>query len=165
MPVPEFIRTIRKKIGHDLLWIPGVTAVVVHDEQVLLVRRADDGAWTPVSGILEPGEQPAVAAVREVLEETGVVVDAERLAGTRSQTGETVYPNGDRAQYVDLTFRCRYVSGDARVADDESTGVGWFALGDLPSMAEDVAARIDVAVHGGPAAWFEYPVSRPSRTP
>jgi hypothetical protein len=57
MPTPEFIVELRKKIGHDLLWLPGVTGVVLDaDDRVLLVRRADDGRWTLVSGVLEPGE-------------------------------------------------------------------------------------------------------------
>lgn len=156
MPVPEFILTLREKIGHDLLWLTGVTAVVLDDEgRVLLVRRSDSGAWAPVSGILEPGEQPAVAAVREVLEETGVVASAERLSSTASETEPTICPNGDLVQFVDLTFRCRYLSGRAHVGDDESTDVGWFALDALPPMAEHLLARIDAAVHGGPGAEFE----------
>jgi 8-oxo-dGTP pyrophosphatase MutT (NUDIX family) len=57
MPTPEFIVELRKEIGHDLLWLPGVTGVVLDaDDRVLLVRRADDGRWTLVSGVLEPGE-------------------------------------------------------------------------------------------------------------
>ena len=39
--------------------LPGVTAVVIRDRQVLLVKRADNQAWTPVMGIVEPGENPA----------------------------------------------------------------------------------------------------------
>lgn len=154
MPTPEFILTLREKVGHDLLWLPGVTAVVTDGDQVLLARRSDTGEWAPVSGILEPGEQPAVAAVREVLEETGVVAVAERLASTDSETQPTVFPNGDRVQFVDLTFACRYVSGRARVADDESTEVGWFELGSLPALPDLTRIRIDAAVHGGTAARF-----------
>ncbi len=62
----------------------------------------------------------------------------ERLAAV-SVSQPIVYPNGDRTQFTDLTFRCRYVSGDAHVADDESLEVGWFAVDDLPEM--DLASR------------------------
>lgn len=156
MPVPDFILAIREKIGHDLLWLPGVTAVVLDDaERVLLVRRADNGAWTPVTGIPEPSEEPAVAAVREVLEETGVVAVADRLAKTGA-SGPIEHVNGDRAAYLDLTFACRYVSGDPHVGDDESTQVRWFGLGELPPMDPDFVARIEAAVQGGPAAIFEH---------
>ena len=71
MPIPDFILEIRALIGHRPLWLPGVTAVVRRGDELLLVQRSDNGAWTPVTGIPEPGEEPAAAALREVLEETG----------------------------------------------------------------------------------------------
>ena len=54
-PVPDFVLALRDKIGHDPLWLPCVTAVVRRADQVLLVRRADNGHWTPVTGIPDPG--------------------------------------------------------------------------------------------------------------
>jgi ADP-ribose pyrophosphatase YjhB (NUDIX family) len=145
MPIPDFIVHLRRQIGHELLWLPGVTAVVLRDDAVLLVRRSDNGAWAPVSGIVDPGEHPARAAVREVLEETAVSCVVEGLAWV-GVTEPVVYPNGDRAQYLDHTFRCRYVDGTARVADDESLDVGWFDLDGLPAMGSAVLARIRAAV-------------------
>ncbi|MET8112774.1 NUDIX domain-containing protein [Streptomyces prasinus] len=55
---------------------------VVRDEnrQVLLQCRSAVGLWTPLSGIVEPGETPAAAVAREVQEETGMRVEVERLA-------------------------------------------------------------------------------------
>jgi ADP-ribose pyrophosphatase YjhB (NUDIX family) len=132
MPTPDFVLALRERLGHDLLWMPGVTAVV-RDERgrVLLARRSDNGRWGLVSGILEPGEQPADGLLREIEEETGVVARIEALAGVWTQP-EVTYPNGDRAQYADLCFLARHVSGEARVNDDESTEVGWFAVDALP---------------------------------
>ena len=61
MPTPEFVLALREKIGHDLLWLPAVTAVVLREDgSVLLARRSDNGNWGLVSGIVEPGEEPAV---------------------------------------------------------------------------------------------------------
>src|SRR5215218_3207399 len=132
MPTPDFVLALRERLGHDLLWMTGVTAVVRDDRgRVLLGRRADNGNWGLVSGILEPGEQPAVGLLREVEEETGVTARIEALVGVWSQP-EVTYPNGDRAQYLDVCFLARHVSGEARVNDDESTEVGWFALDALP---------------------------------
>lgn len=149
MPIPEFIARLREKIGHDLLWLPGATAVVLDAERVLLVRRADDGRWTPVTGIVDPGEHPAAAARREVLEETGVTCHIEKLVAV-AVSEPVVYDNGDRAQYLDHTFRCRYVDGDAHVADDESVDVGWFDLDDLPVMDSWHLGRVRAAVdHDG----------------
>lgn len=143
MPIPEFVTALRDRVGTEPLWMPGVSAVVLDaDGRVLLGRRSDNGEWAVISGILEPGEQPAVGLLREVLEETGVTAEVEALASVRS--GELItYGNGDRARYLDLNFLCRYVSGEAHVADDESLEVGWFTCEALPQpLAESSAQRI-----------------------
>lgn len=153
MPVPEFVSALRHHVGTDLLWLSGVSAVVLdEDGRILLGRRADTGSWAVISGILEPGEQPAQAIVREVLEETGVRAAVDVLASVF--TGDEVhYPNGDRAQYLDLTFRCRYTGGDAMVGDDESLEVGWFAPEALPEpLTASARQRIADALGYDPAA-------------
>lgn len=151
MPVPEFILRLREKVGHDLLWLPGVTAVVLHRERVLLVRRSDNGEWSPVTGIVDPGEHPARTAEREVFEETGVSCRVEALAWV-NVTRPTVHVNGDHAQYLDHTFRCRYVDGEPAVGDDESVEVGWYPVDAMPPMDPDLSARIRVALeHSGDA--------------
>lgn len=150
MATPDFILDLRSAVGHTLLWLPGTTAVVLRGTDVLLVRRADTGEWTPVTGICDPGEHPADTAVRECLEETGVQVEVELLAWV-DVTDVVEYPNGDRSQYVDHTFRCRFVGGEAHVADDESSEVRWFPLSDLPPMDAVHLERIRTAVaHEGP---------------
>lgn len=132
MPVPDFILELRAKIGHAPLWLPGTTAVVTTpDGRVLLGRRADSGLWALPSGIPEPGERMSVAVAREVLEETGVRVAVEALVAVFTLPPVT-YPNGDVSAYVDHLFRCRYLDGTPRVADDESLDVGWFAPDALP---------------------------------
>ncbi len=138
MPTPDFVLELRKRLGTDLLWLPGVTGVVFDaDERVLLGRRTDTGGWALISGILEPGEQPARAIVREILEETGVAAQVERLSSVWSAEPTVIPRNGDHVQFLDLTFRCRYVAGEAHVADDESSAVGWFSLDGLPEGMED----------------------------
>lgn len=141
VPVPEFILRLRKRIGHDLLWLPGVTAVVLRGDEVLLVRRSDNGQWAPVTGIVDPGEHPAACASREVLEETGVVASVEALTWV-NVSRPVVHANGDHAQYLDHTFKCRYISGKPHVADDESVEVGWFPTKALPNMAPGLVERI-----------------------
>ncbi|MBB0245334.1 NUDIX domain-containing protein [Streptomyces alkaliphilus] len=155
MATPEFILALREKIGNDPLWLPGVTAVVLDGDRALMVCRADNGAWTPVTGIVDPGEEPADAAVREVLEEAGVVAVPERLASVRV-TDPVVYENGDRTQYLDLVFRCRWISGDPYPADGENTEARWFPLDGLPSMTEGMRARVEAAAAEEPAARFRF---------
>ncbi|MEJ7651546.1 MAG: NUDIX domain-containing protein [Nakamurella sp.] len=159
MAIPEFVLALRERIGTLPLWLIGCTAVVVRtttsgddDPEILMVRRADNGAWTPVTGIVDPGEHPGIAAVREVAEEAAVTAVVERLAQV-GVTGEVVYPNGDRTQYLDLTFRCREVPGtdaEPHPADGENTEAGWVRRSVLPALDPPVQptmlARIDAAL-------------------
>lgn len=150
MPVPDFIAELRTKIGHDPLWLPGVKAVVRRDDgDLLLVRRADNGRWTLPAGIIEPGEEPGPAAVREVEEETGVAAAVERLVGVAT-TDPVTYPNGDRAQYLDVILALRHVGGEARVNDDENTAVGWYAPDELPDLPPKHRRAIEWALDPDP---------------
>ncbi|MFD9688642.1 NUDIX domain-containing protein [Kitasatospora sp. NPDC059146] len=154
MAIPPFLLELRSLVGHRPLWLSAVAAVVVDDwGRVLLARRADDGRWASVGGILDPGEQPADGVVRECLEETGVEVVPELLAST-TVTPPVHYPNGDVTQYLVLTFRCRAVGGEARVNDDESLEVGWFGLDELPPMLDFEHDRLRHALEcQGPAVF------------
>ncbi|MBF0815504.1 NUDIX domain-containing protein [Microbacterium paludicola] len=154
MPTPEFVLSLRAKIGTDPLWLSGVTAVVLRGDEVLLVRRADNGHLTPVTGIIDPGEEPAVAAEREVLEEAGVVAEAESLVWVHTLP-PMEYDNGDQAQYLDIVFRCRYVSGEPHPADGENSEALWRRLDDLADVSAEMRERILLAASNPGAARFE----------
>ena len=154
MPISPYLKSLRDHIGHRHLLLPGVTAVVVDDlGRILLAERADTGRWALIAGVMDPGEQPAETIVREVYEETAVHVVPERITSVLTQPPFT-YPNGDECEYVDITFRCRVVGGEARVNDDESLRVGWFALEDLPAIGELTRRRIELALRPETSAWF-----------
>jgi 8-oxo-dGTP pyrophosphatase MutT (NUDIX family) len=155
VPIPDFVLELRSRIGHAPLWLSGVTAVILDDARtrILLIRRADDGAWTPVTGIIDPGEQPAVAAAREAAEEAGVRIEAVRLAST-SVTGMVTYPNGDRSRYLDLTFECRHLDGEPHPVDGEALEARWFDLDELPELSDEMRWRIGTALAPGPAQFL-----------
>ncbi|WP_054811198.1 NUDIX hydrolase [Nocardia arizonensis] len=155
MATPDFIRTIRADAGTQLLWLPGVSAVVLDGaDRILLGRRADSGRWSVLAGIPEPGEQPAACAVREVHEETAVHCVVERVVLVRALPAHT-YPNGDVCQFMDITLACRAVGGAARVNDDESLEVGWFETDALPELRDHDRFRIERTLAGESAAWFD----------
>ncbi len=153
MPTPPFILALRERVGTTMLWLSGATAVVVREgasgEEVLLVRRSDSGAWSPVCGIVDPGEEPHLAALREVAEEAGVVAEIERLVWM-SVTDVITYDNGDQTQYIDHTFRCRWVSGEPHPADGEASEARFFPTSALPPMPQDFTQRVAVALANEP---------------
>ena len=152
LPIPDFVVELRRHVGQAELWMSGVTAVVRRGDDVLLVRRADNGEWAPVTGIVDPGEEPAACAAREVLWETSV-----RGAGrpARIDLGDARRgPIGDRAAYLDQCFACTWVSGEARVGDDESTEVRWWPGAALPPMKATRRDRAEAALSEEQAARF-----------
>jgi len=151
VPTPDFILDLRAKVGHQQLWLSGATAVVTRERggvlEVLLVRRSDTGEWTPVSGIVDPGEHPAATAVREVAEEAGVEAEVDYLAWL-TVTGVVTYANGDRTQYIDHVFRCSWRSGEPHPVDGEATEAAFFTLDALPPMRPDQAERVRIGLTG-----------------
>jgi 8-oxo-dGTP diphosphatase len=151
--IPEYVRRMRKHIGRELLMLPSVSAVVLNETgEVLLARRADNGQWDTISGIVDPGEQPADAVVREVYEEAGVHITVDQVAGVALHP--FTYPNGDECHYYNVWFLCTAVGGEARVNDDESIEVRWFSADALPELAPFPRLRITKALRRDPAAWF-----------
>jgi len=115
--------------------IIGVGAVIVDDGRVLLVRRGTEplkGEWSVPGGMLELGEKLRDGVRREVLEETGLVVEPGEVLDVfdsifNDDAGRTEY------HYVLIDYLCRPVSGEAKAGTDVSE-VRWVAESDLPEM-------------------------------
>lgn len=154
MPTPPFVLELREVWGQRPLLLIGVVGVVLDDDQrVLLVKRSDDGRWSLPAGILEPGEQPGAAMVREVREETCVEIGLDRLAEVRADPGFS-YPNGDQVQYLTLVFHGTHLSGTPTPGDGEATETGWFSRDALPEMIDQELAGIETAWDAdGPTAF------------
>jgi len=89
MPVPPHVAALRAHIGHALLWLATARTVTVDDDgHVLLGRYPGPDTWTVPGGVIDPGEQPADAAVRECYEETGIIAVPEALTYTFSGTSQ-----------------------------------------------------------------------------
>ncbi|HYO09964.1 MAG TPA: NUDIX domain-containing protein [Tepidisphaeraceae bacterium] len=156
MGISNYIRHVRRKIGHDLLLLPAISAIIIDDRgHVLLHRSSDDGKWYTIGGAVDPGEDPADAAVREAKEETGLDVVPERIIGVYTSP-EIEYPNKDLVVYTSITFLCRPVGGTLRVADDESLEVAYFAPHALPDLRDDQRRRVLEAYKPAAHAWFRH---------
>jgi 8-oxo-dGTP diphosphatase len=106
---------------------PGISAaIIVHEGRVLMVRRRiSEGElmWQFPAGAIEAGEAAEVAAVRETVEETGLVVAATKLLGER------VHPKTGRLMSYTA---CEVLQGEAHVADDEELdAIAWVTHGEI----------------------------------
>ena len=143
MAISPYIERLRRLVGTERLLLPSITVVIRDDEgRVLLVRERSSGQWGTVGGLVEIGEHPAEAAVREAKEEAGVDV---ALTGILTAVGgpryEVVYPNGDRTAYVAVVYGASVVAGEPVHDGDETTGAGWFTLDEVASLDLNSFAR------------------------
>jgi len=153
--VTEVIRGDR--IGKLGVLRVGCSATIFHPDKqrVLLTRRSDNGVWCLPGGGMDPGESAAEACAREVLEETGLVVNVGRLIGVYTSPNLVVeYADGERVQPVALNFIAEPIGGELGISD-ETTDVGYFSLEEMNSM--DVWAhhveRINDAMAGAESAF------------
>ena len=110
-----------------------VRAAVFDDAgRVLLVRERRDGRWTLPGGWADVDEGVAVGAVREVREESGYVVEYERLLGLydRERWGHPPIP----WHTLKAVVGCRLLGGEATTSI-ETDGVEWFGRGEVPDLS------------------------------
>ena len=170
MATPDFVLELRRHIGHAPLWMPGTTVVILRPAagcapidwghpiapeavDILCVRRSDNGAWTPVTGIVDPGEEPAVAAAREALEEADVRIEVRRLLSVEV-VGPVTYYNGDVTTYLDVAFAAEWASGDPNPADGENSETAFFRGDQLPPMNDRFRRAVAKALSARPEADF-----------
>ena len=114
--MPEYVRHLREIVGGDeLLQLPSVS-VALRDAagRVLLARHAEGDVWLLPGGTVEPGETPADAALREMWEETRLVVRLTAIVGVFGGPEFIVrYRNGHRTSYVTTTFEAAPEAGRA----------------------------------------------------
>ena len=126
-------RPVCPKCGWIHFVDPKVAAavLVIQGERVLLVRRVNEpfrGMWTLPAGFVNGGEDPAQAAERECLEETGLSVRVTRVYDIVSGREHT-----RGADFV-IVYEAEVLSGEMK-ADDDADAVEWFDRGNLPSLA------------------------------
>jgi len=113
-------------------------ALIEKDGKVLLVRRAIDpgrGQWTLPAGFVDAGEDPARAAERECLEETGLQVKVTDLL--------TVLfgQEHERGAHIIIFYRGVILAGEPH-PDDDVDEVGFFSRAELPALAFNTTSRV-----------------------
>ena len=112
--------------------------LVIQDDRVLLVRRVNEpkrGLWTLPAGFVNGGEDPAEAAERECLEETGLSVRVTRVYDIVSGRE---HPRG--ADFV-IVYEAEVVGGEMQAGDD-ADAVEWFGRNELPQLAFSATRKV-----------------------
>jgi ADP-ribose pyrophosphatase YjhB (NUDIX family) len=121
--------------------------VLDQGERVLMIRRTDNDLYSIPGGQVEIGETLAEAAVREVVEETGVDVEVTGVVGVYSDPRHVIaYDDGEVRQEFSICFRGRFVGGELRTSR-ESSEVLWVELPMLPELTIHPAIRLRIQ-HG-----------------
>jgi ADP-ribose pyrophosphatase len=122
-----------------------VGAIVRHGDAVLLVKRGAApslGEWAIPGGRVHLGESLAQAAEREILEETGVIIEAGEVVYTFEYIDEKA---GHVAfHYVVLDLTARYVSGEPRAGDD-AAAAAWVRFAELDRLPVNRTTRSALA--------------------
>lgn len=124
------------RIGKTAPLRVGCAAIIFDEtgEKVLLTRRTDNGDWCLPGGGMDAGESAEEACIREVWEETGLTIEVTRLTGIYTSPHRiTVYKDGNRFQFVSLTFEAKIIAGTPGLSD-EVTAVGYFTRAAMATL-------------------------------
>lgn len=127
------VRRVCPACGYIHFDDPKVAAVVFieREGEVLLVRRAVDperGKWALPAGYIDYGEHPIDAAIREVFEETGLVIEISDLLDVQGGAAEI-------GASIVIIYAANVIDGIAQPLDDADE-VAWFHRdGPLPEIA------------------------------
>jgi 8-oxo-dGTP pyrophosphatase MutT (NUDIX family) len=127
---------LRAHFGTQLVMSPSVAGLVRNERgQILFLVRSDNGLWDLPAGAIDPGETPAQAVVREVREETGLLVEPVSVAGVFGGKGFRLrYDNGDEVEYTVIVFECRVVGGELAPLDGEAAELRFIDPADHPPL-------------------------------
>lgn len=131
--MPGYIRWLRARVGRDPVRLNFAAACIRQGDRILLQRRGDHDGWGFPGGAIELGESAEEAVIREVREETGLVIRVVGLLGVYTKYQHT-YPNGDTAQPITVFFRCVPLGGHLRHDNSETLGLRYFPLGEIPVL-------------------------------
>jgi len=138
-PEDEILSEYRGNLDY-LAPLSGAGAAVFVENKLLLIRRHDDGLWALPGGAVEVGETTAAAAVRELVEETGIV---GRVTGLLAVFDSRTWQSPFRYQLNHFVFVCE-ADDPTPQTSPEALDVGFFAGNDLPPLSQGHHLRVPV---------------------
>ena len=122
----DYIKWIRFKVGKDMIILNFSGAIIENDKQeILLQRRRDRNAWGFPGGAMELGESAVETAIREIKEETGLIVSVGKMVGIYTKYFDE-YPNGDKAQTITFMYLGKVIGGQLAANNEESIELKFF---------------------------------------
>jgi len=128
----------------------GVNVAIIQDGQILLTKREDFEVWCLPGGHVDPDESMVEAAVREVVEETGLDVQLTRLVGVYSIPKAKAWVN------LIILFIGEVIGGELKIQEGEVLDITYFPVDELPeNMLWAHRQRVVDAVNGcgGSVVW------------
>jgi ADP-ribose pyrophosphatase YjhB (NUDIX family) len=166
MPMSEYVRRLRERIGTTVLEVPTVSILTFDDsKRVLLVRHVEGNDWTTPGGMIEPYETPSDAAVREMWEETGLYVELTRIIGVfGGELCSSTYSNGDKMAWVSTLFGARPIRGTLKPDGQESLEARYFDRSEINEVRykPHVKLFLDAAYSPKHEAYFQQPTWQPA---
>lgn len=146
-----------ERIGKGYPLMVGASALIYDAarQKVLLTQRTDNRRWCLPGGAMEAGESIAEACVREIWEETGLIVEVRKLIGVYTTPHRvTEYADGNRIQFVSFNFEVEIVGGELGLSN-ETTAYGYFSRAEMAAIdvMEHHLERIEDAFVGQEAAF------------
>ncbi|MEU7163839.1 NUDIX domain-containing protein [Streptomyces morookaense] len=125
--------------------VPSASAVVLNEEgRLLVIHKTDNDLWALPGGGHDIGETIADTAVREVLEETGIQVEIERVTGVYTNPSHVMaYDDGEVRQQFTICFRARPIGGRLRTSA-ESKEVRWVSPNELDELNVHPSMRLRI---------------------
>jgi len=124
------------RIGRNLPTLVGSSAQIYDStgKKILLTRRGDNGRWCLPGGQLDSGESVAETCAREVLEETGLIVEVGRLIAVYSSPNMVLFYDDDhKYQVISFHFEVKVIGGELGLSN-ETTEVGYYAIDEINNM-------------------------------
>ncbi|MDW0115113.1 NUDIX hydrolase [Sporosarcina saromensis] len=134
----EYYKYLRQYVGHQPIILPGSVVIMINEKKEVLLQKRRDGYWGLPGGLMDLGESFEEVAKREVFEETGLVVGNLKLLSVNS--GADCYlkvANGDELYSATAVFYTEDIRGDLEINYDESEGMEYFPLNQLPEQLID----------------------------
>ena len=160
MSSENYLKDIRKYVGHRPLITVGTWLLVYNDkDEILMQLRSDFSSWDFPGGTMELGETIEETAKRELKEETNLEMDDMKILDIFSGEGTyRKYPNKDELYVVSILCEVNKFHGNLKINDNESSELKWFPTNKIPTnlspVTQNYINEIKKYLHKKKSKWF-----------